>query len=257
METIAATPGLRAAFVLLALLVAAGFLAGVYRAGLARGRDRADARRSALRWSTGVVVWMALTAVAAASGRLSFETMPPTMMVLFVVIVALGFGIGLSKTGERLALGLPLAWLVLFQSFRLPLELIMHVAYRQGLMPEQMSYSGLNFDIVTGLLALLVGGLVAARRVSLRIVWAWNVLGSVLLANILAIALLSAPTPLRAFHNEPANVWVTHAPWVWLPAVFVLAAILGHIVIFRRLRHEAARADDDGRKEDAFGPANT
>ena len=67
----------------------------------------------------------------------------------------------------------------------------------------------------------------------------WNVAGILLLTNILVVALLSAPTPLRVFHNEPANVWITQAPWVWLPAVDVLAAVLGHVLVYRRLRHEA------------------
>jgi hypothetical protein len=40
------------------------------------------------------------------------------------------------------------------------------------------------------------------------------------------------------FSNEPANVWVLQPPFVWLPAVMVLAALLGHIVIFRRIRAE-------------------
>ena len=50
--------------------------------------------------------------------------------------------------------------------------------------------------------------------------------------------ILSAPLPFRVFWNEPANVWVTRVPWVWLPAVLVLAALLGHIVVYRRLRAE-------------------
>ncbi|HKG93305.1 MAG TPA: hypothetical protein VKA84_15470, partial [Gemmatimonadaceae bacterium] len=64
-----------------------------------------------------------------------------------------------------------------------------------------------------------------------------------LLANVLTIALLSAPTPFRAFHNEPANVWVTQAPWVWLPAVMVMAALLGHVLVTRRMWAERASRD--------------
>jgi len=80
------------------------------------------------------------------------------------------------------------------------------------------------------------------RRVPAWVVGAWNALGAALLANVLAIALLSAPTPFRLFQNEPSNVWVTRAPWVWLPSVLVLAAVLGHVLVFRRLRLTAARA---------------
>ena len=35
--------------------------------------------------------------------------------------------------------------------------------------------------------------------------------------------------------NEPANTFITRAPWVWLPAVMVLAAVMGHALVFRWL----------------------
>jgi hypothetical protein len=111
----------------------------------------------------------------------------------------------------------------------------MHRAYTEGLMPVQMSYSGRNFDIVTGLTALAVGGWLATGRRSPGLVFLWNTLGVALLINILAVALLSAPTPFRVFMNEPANVWITRPPWIWLPAVMVPAAILGHVLVYRRL----------------------
>lgn len=40
--------------------------------------------------------------------------------------------------------------------------------------------------------------------------------------------------------NEPANVWITWPPFVWLPAVLVPVALLGHLLLFRRLRVERA-----------------
>ena len=107
-------------------------------------------------------------------------------------------------------------------------------------MPVQMSYSGFNLDILTGISAIIVAIVVARRPGSLVLVRIWNTAGIVLLANIVTIALLSTPTPFRVFQNEPANEWIAHAPWVWLPTVFVLAAIVGHILVYRRLRMEAA-----------------
>ena len=150
--------------------------------------------------------------------------------------VVLSVGLGVSPVGRRLAAGLPLAVLVGVQGFRLPLELLMHRAYEDGLMPVQMSYSGLNFDIVTGITALIVGALLATGRAGVPTARAWNVMGTLLLVNIISIALLSAPTPWRVFRDGPANVWITTVPYVWLPTVMVAFAILGHIVIYRRLR---------------------
>jgi hypothetical protein len=53
------------------------------------------------------------------------------------------------------------------------------------------------------------------------------------------IAVLSMPTPFRAYDGPP-NVFVASVPFVWLPTVMVMAALLGHLLLFRRLRRGAA-----------------
>ena len=160
---------------------------------------------------------------------LQFPPAPPTMVVVFVLVPVLSVGLGVSPVGRRLAAGLPLVILVGVQAFRLPLELMMHRAYDYGLMPVQMSYSGWNFDIITGITAIVVVVLLATGRAGVRTVRAWNVMGTLLLVNIVLIAMLSAPTPWRVFRDGPANVSISTAPYVWLPAVMVAFAILGHI----------------------------
>ena len=226
-------------FVALALVVSSAFVAAVYRSSSA---EHAHRSRGTIIAGIATVAWLLLTLGVAASGRLSFTSRPPTMPLLVVAIFAVAFGIGASRLGLRIATGIPLAALVGVQAFRFPLELLLHRSYQEGLMPVQMSYSGLNYDILTGLSAIVVALVLVRRPNSLVPVRIWNVAGIVLLTNILVVALLSAPTPLRVFHNEPANVWITQAPWVWLPAVDVLAAVLGHILVYRRLRHEARHA---------------
>jgi hypothetical protein len=162
------------------------------------------------------------------------------MVVLFFLIVGVVVGIGTSRLGYRLATTVPLAVLVGWQVFRVPLELLMHQAAAEGVMPPQMSYSGLNYDIVTGATAPVVAGLIAAGRAPRLLVQAWNAMGLLLVLTVITIGFLSAPVPFRVFHNEPANVWITQFPFVWLPAVMVATALLGHILVFRRLRQEHA-----------------
>lgn len=232
-----ASPILVWSFVALAILVAVIFVAAVH---LSHGREgRRSARRDTVVAASGTTVWLAATLALAASGRLSFTSRPPTAGILIAVAIAVAFAVGTSGLGSRLATGIPLAALVGVQAFRFPLELMLHRAYREGLMPVQMSYSGFNFDILTGLSAIVVALYLARRPDAIIVARVWNAAGIVLLANILTIAVLSTPTPIRVFHNEPANEWIAHAPWVWLPAVFVAAAIVGHIVVFRRLRQDS------------------
>lgn len=219
------------AFALLAIVVQFLFLIGVYWAY----REKPNVAAVFLATMVASAAWMLGTFAAAAKGKLTFATRPPTMLFIFAGVFILAFGAGLSRFGKQLAMGLSLAALVGFQAFRFPLELLLHEAYREGLMPVQMSYSGRNFDIVTGITAAVLGLSLWKRALPKWVVQTWNVVGILLLANILTVAFLSTPLPIRRFFNEPANVWIKDAPYVWLPAVFVLLAIMGHVVITRKL----------------------
>lgn len=233
------SPILRSSFVALTVLIAGLFVAGVYWSAVRTGLGRRAALRRSAAAAVLAAAWIAVTGVAAARGALHFEA-PPTMLAVFPLVLALAIGLALSPLGKRIAVGLPLAALVGYQGFRVLVEVLLHRAYVEGLMPVQMSYSGRNFDIVTGVTALLLGGWLAiGGRPSRGVVFAWNTLGLALLANVVGVALLSAPTPLRVFMNEPANIWITHAPWIWLPAVMVLAALCGHVLVYRRLLNES------------------
>jgi hypothetical protein len=132
---------------------------------------------------------------------------------------------------------LSFAALVGFQSFRLPLELVMHYAGTVGIMPVQLSYSGYNLDIITGITALLL--LVALKlgmTVPRSLLWSWNLWGWFCLVVIAIIAITTSPV-VRAFGDEPQdlNTWVLYFPYVWLPVVLVTAAISGHVIITRKL----------------------
>jgi hypothetical protein len=97
-----------------------------------------------------------------------------------------------------------------------------------------MSYSGQNYDIVTGISAGALGLRLSRRPVPRWVVISWNTLGFVLLVNIVTIAIVSTPV-FGWFGKERLNVFVTYPPFVWLPAVLVTAALMGHILVWRRL----------------------
>lgn len=222
--------------VALAVLVAAGTAAAWIRAGQPWPR----ARRATLLTIVLTVMWMEATWMAAANGVLrEWTRTPPPFAVFVVAILAMALAIVYSPYGRRLAATLPVWWLVLVQAFRFPLELAMHGMYEHGVMPVQMSFSGRNFDIVTGITAVVVARLAAARRGGVRLVLAWNVLGLLLLTNVVVIAVLSTP-PIAYFGPNRLNVWVTYPPYVWLPAVMVLVALAGHLLIFRALQLQRA-----------------
>lgn len=182
-----------------------------------------------------LVLWLALTGSLAGMGLLAFGAVPPPVMVLVTVSTALTTWLGFSRFGTKLVERLPVTVLVGFQGFRVLVEIFLWLGYRDGFVPVQMTFEGRNFDIFSGLLALVVAGLAAQGRLRSSAILAWNLGGLLLLINIVMVAILSMPTPLRQFPNEPANLFVSTAPYVWLPTFLVQAAWLGHLLVFRWL----------------------
>jgi hypothetical protein len=223
------------AFIAIPVLLTCLLTWGTWTAWLRSGAPRSAAARASLVAAVGASAWMAASwAVAASGALLDWERTPPPFALLVVAILIAAIAISQSTYGARLATQLPLWVLVAVQAFRLPLEVAMHGMYTRGIMPVQMSYSGLNFDVLTGATAIPVAMLVATGRAGRRVVTAWNVLGLALLLNVVTVAILATPR-IRYFGDTHLNVWVMHPPFVWLPAVMVLAALAGHLLIFRAL----------------------
>lgn len=193
-------------------------------------RDRAIA-------AAVVALWMGAFFVLARRGFFAdVDSRPPHFALAVVAILAGALGLSLSRVGRRIAANVPPWWLVALLAFRLPLELVMHAAAREGVMPVRMSYSGANFDIVTGALALPVA-IAWARGLAPRwLVVSWNVLGLCTVSIVMIIGIASSPA-LHAFGQARADVnsWVLYPPFIWLPAVLVLTAIAGHVLVFRAL----------------------
>jgi hypothetical protein len=233
--SIAASPVVVGGFVVLPLLVAAGFVFAIALADHNLGEPPATRRCHVLVAGVAVLAWLLITLLVAAAGIFRrFDLVPPPFAVLPLAILALGIGIAFSPLGTRLVRGLPLWALVGSQVFRFPLELVMHQAYVEGVMPVQMSYSGRNYDIVTGITAGLLAWWLARGHRSRSLVMAWNVLGVAMLVNIVTIAIVSTPI-FRWFGHDRLNTFVAEPPYVWLPAILVTAALLGHLLVWRKL----------------------
>jgi hypothetical protein len=185
----------------------------------------------------GIGLAMAIEWSLAASGVLArWSLRPPPFMVMMAALFALTLATALRGPGSRIAAGASFALLIGTQAFRLPLELVMHQAAREGVMPVQMTYTGWNFDIVTGSLAIPIALLAAAGRAPRWLIVCWNLGGLLLLINIVTIAIVSTP-PIAAFGADHLNTWVTDPPYVWLPGVLVPAALFGHVLMLRKLAH--------------------
>jgi len=216
----------------LALALALLFVVTTWRTGQGL-TPPARARRTAA-VAIGMALWLAAQAAAAQSGWLGqFQKRPPPLVLWFGSMIVGTLLLGWSPFGKRFADNVSFVGLIGFQAFRLPLELIMHRAAVAGIMPSVMSFTGYNFDIVTGITAVPLAWYVWKRGPVRPLIALWNITGQLLLVAIIMIAFAASPV-FRAFGDAQLNTWVVHFPYVWI-AVMVGAALFGHIVTLRKL----------------------
>jgi len=223
----------------IALALAALFVFATWRTG--DGLPAAARRRRTILAGAGIALWLGAQAAAALSGWLGrFDVRPPPLLIWFMSMVVMTLALAWSRFGRRFADKLPFVALIGFQAFRLPLELVMHRAVAAGIMPNVMSFTGYNFDIVTGATALPLALYAWRRPLPRPLIVVWNLTGQALLIIVAMVALAASPI-FRAFGDDQLNVWVTEFPYVWI-AVMVAAALFGHVVTMRKVLAERRAA---------------
>ncbi len=159
--------------------------------------------------------------------------LPPRPLFLIILPLPLLLGIAFSDRGSELLMAIPPQWLIGMQAFRMLVEILLWRAFLSGLLPIQMTFEGYNFDGLSGILAI-------PFALMIRVKWSgyltllYNITGLGLLLNILVIAILSMPTPLRYFMNEPPNTLVGEYPFIYLPGILVVVAYGLHIFSLRQ-----------------------
>ena len=165
----------------------------------------------------------------------NFKLFPPRPVLALLIPLPVVFIIAFSKTGTQILRAIPAQWLVFMQSFRIAVELLLLLAFLRNELPVQMTFEGRNFDILSGILAIPVGYLLAKRKMfAPKLAIAFNIISLLLLVNILVIAVLSMPTPIRYFMNDPANTLVAEFPFILLPGVLVPIAYTMSIFSLRQ-----------------------
>ena len=219
------------------LLAAGGLLWGVFRTH--PGPEGAPIRRG---FTVGVVVWMALWAGFGLSGMgLSTELPFVVLAIPFMLNTLLAIGVAASPVGERLS-HLPIAMLVGFQGFRLPLEITLHGFAAQDVVPDAMTWTGQNLDVITGVLAIL---LIPLAKRSKWLVLAFEVIGVALLLNVFRVVAMNIPgSPIAVDTGDVPMLIAAYTPINWIVGVCVFAAITGHVVIGRWLWREWNPTDE-------------
>jgi hypothetical protein len=184
-----------------------------------------------------LIAWFTIVSILSLTGvLLDFSSFPPKLFIVLIIPFVSILFITFSTRLKQILHAIPPQNIIRLQTFRVFVEILLWWLFVQNLLPVQMTFDGRNFDIIAGLTAPIIAYLGFTKKILPKsVLIAWNILCLALLINIVIIAILSMPTPFRAFMNEPANTIVAHFPVVLLPAFLVPLAYGLHFFSLRQL----------------------
>lgn len=183
-----------------------------------------------LKYSLGFITLVLLSSILAAAGLMRAHLIPLVPIFMMVVLLMAVF-YAWSPLGDAIATKYSLGALVGFQAFRLPLEIILHDWANTGVIPETMTWTGQNWDVVTGVLAIAFYSLVKRFR---PLAWIFEVIGSLLLLNVLRVVIFSLPLPFSWSLENPLQLPLEF-PYILIVPLFVWPALFGHLVLLKKL----------------------
>lgn len=181
--------------------------------------------------------WIFCPAILAIYGFYQFtETFPPRIFAfgaLPAILVAIIYIIFFRK---NFVAKLPLKTLTLLHIIRIPVEIVLLWLFQNSLIPQEMTFEGRNFDILSGITAPIVYFFAFRNNQTNRtLLIIWNILSLILLINIVTTAILAFPSPMQSIALSQPNRAVMFFPYIWLPALIVPIVFFSHLAAFVQL----------------------
>jgi hypothetical protein len=138
----------------------------------------------------------------------------------------------LAPAGKQFTAALGTKWLTQLHVVRIAVELVLYGLFINAYIPEVMTFTGANYDILAGLTALPVAYLTFEKATNnKRLLLIWNFISLCLLIVIVILATLSAPTPVQQLGLEQPNVAILYFPFSWLPTIVVPIVLYSHVAV--------------------------
>ncbi len=231
----------KAGFIILTIIMAALVYAGITTVA---SRTINDAKKlSSFRAKTLLLLtgWLVYVSALTFAGVFTTTALPPRVPLL-LILPCFAFMVWFFRSGRfsDIISAMPIGWLVYAQSFRIVVELLLHAAFLEGLLPKAATFEGYNYEIAIGITALAVGYFgVTKNALSKTIILIWNYLGLTTLAIIVFIMISHAYFP--HLYTTPARPLIETFgafPNTLLAGFLMPLAVFMHVFCIVKLRRE-------------------
>jgi len=193
---------LKIAYISLSLLMVIILIIIGFKAINKTFKDKKSANKKKGILIAGLLLWQVYVYVIANSGVLDNFGFPPRFFLFLILPLFMFTGIFIYKNRNNSWIdNIPQHWLIFYQSFRILVESIFVLSVAQGILNEEVTIQGYNFDMVFGYTALIAGYLAYKKIASKKILMAWNYLGLLVLVSVIMLFFLSIFNP-QLFGSE-------------------------------------------------------
>lgn len=186
-------------------------------------------------WPTAIFTFWAIVVSALSIQDLFLDTNQFPPKIVFAILPSIAFSIFLCFKLKNYFI--QEKWLLAIHILRIPVEIGLLGLYTNKLIPQIMTFEGLNFDILSGIIAAILFVILyfLRRPINKKILLIWNLFGLTLLVIIVTLAFLSAPSPIQKLGFEQPNIAVLQFPFVLLPTVIVPIVFTSHMLSIKKL----------------------
>jgi hypothetical protein len=183
-------------------------------------------------------LWIVFQTILSIGGFYQETSSTPPRIVLFGVLPAVLLIIAYLAFFREFVDRLPLKLLTAIHIVRIPVELTLFWLFGAGMVPQIMTFEGANFDIASGILAIIVLFIAfRGEKVSRPVIIAFNIIGLILLSVIVTVAALSVQSPMQQMSFDQPNRAVLFFPYVFLPTIIVPIVLASHLfALYKSLR---------------------
>lgn len=200
--------------------------------------------KTVFRFPVIIILWQAIVYLLSINGIYESFELPPNLVLfgilpIFIILAIVSY----SKSVKKLINTVPIHIPILFQSFRIFVELLILKGFIDGFAPIAVTFKGYNYEFYFGISAILIGVLYLKYKFNPSILLLWNLIGLIML-GIIVFLFFSCGFAHQSIWNSPTPTIGTelmHMPYLSIATLYMPLAVWMHIFSIRQIRAKKKR----------------
>lgn len=182
-----------------------------------------------------LLAWLGIQSILSGIGFYQdMLSLPPKIMVLGVLPTILLIIFFLVKKYDWIKT-INLKQLHWLHIVRIPVEFCLLWLYQGGVLAKIQTFEGTNIDILMGITAPIIIYFGFKNGIHKKLLIVWNVIGIILLSNIVITSVFCFPTPFQQLSLDQPAIAMAYFPYSLLPVFIVPLVYFAHFASIKRL----------------------